>query len=231
MDLIWSGLREAIHILRTGDNSVWSITLRSLLVSGSAVLISLVIGILGGAVLAFKDFPGRNIVLSLVNTGMGLPPVVVGLLVAVFLWRSGPLGQFRLIYTAKAMVIAQVIIAAPIVTGFTAAALRHLDPRLRTQLYALGASRPQMLWIVLWEAKLPLMAAVMAGFGGAISEVGASMMVGGNLAGQTRVLTTEVMMEVSRGEFAVAIALSIILLVIIFIVNAVLTTIQQQERM
>jgi tungstate transport system permease protein len=195
------------------------------------VLISLVLGILGGAFLAFKDFRGRNIVLSLVNTGMGLPPVVVGLMVAVVLWRSGPLGQFRLIYTPAAMVIAQTIIAAPIVTGFTAAALRHLDPRLRTQLYALGASRLQMLWIVLWEAKLPLMAAVMAGFGGAISEVGASMMVGGNLAGETRVLTTAVMLEVSRGDFAVAMALSIILLVLIFIVNAILTSVQQQEKM
>ena len=231
MDLIWDGLREAIHILGTGDNSIWSITLRSLLVSGSAVLISLVLGILGGAFLAFKDFRGRNILLSLVNTGMGLPPVAVGLIVAVILWRSGPLGQFRLIYTPAAMVIAQTIIAAPIVTGFTAAALRHLDPRLRTQLYALGASRMQMLWIVLWETKLPLMAAVMAGFGGAISEVGASMMVGGNLAGETRVLTTAVMLEVSRGDFPVAMALSIILLVLIFIVNAILTSVQQQEKM
>ena len=161
---------------------------------------------------------------------MGLPPVVVGLIVAIFLWRSGPLGQFRLIYTPAAMVIAQTIIATPIVTGFTAAALRHVDPRLRTQLYALGASRLQMLWIVLWETKLPLMAAVMAGFGGAISEVGASMMVGGNLAGETRVLTTAVMLEVSRGDFAVAMALSIILLVLIFVVNAVLTAVQQQEK-
>ena len=231
MDLIWDGLREAIHILGTGDNSVWSITLRSLLVSGSAVVISLVLGILGGAFLAVKDFRGRNILLSLVNTGMGLPPVAVGLIVAVILWRSGPLAQFRLIYTPAAMVIAQTIIAAPIVTGFTAAALRHLDPRLRTQLYALGASRMQMLWIVLWETKLPLMAAVMAGFGGAISEVGASMMVGGNLAGETRVLTTAVMLEVSRGDFPVAMALSIILLVLIFIVNAILTSVQQQEKM
>ena len=150
MGLVWDGLREAIHILRTGDNSIWSITLRSLLVSGSAMLVSLVLGILGGAFLAFKDFRGRNILLSLVNTGMGLPPVVVGLMVAVVLWRSGPLGQFRLIYTPAAMVIAQTVIAAPIVTGFTAAALRQLDTRLRTQLYALGASRLQMLWIVLW---------------------------------------------------------------------------------
>jgi len=230
LDLIWDGLRESIHILWTGDYSVWSITLRSLLISGSAVLISLVVGILAGAFFAFNDFHGRNLLLSLVNTGMGLPPVVVGLMVAILLWRSGPLGQFRLIYTPAAMVVAQTVIATPIVTGFTAAALRHLDPRLRTQLYALGASRAQMLWIILWETKLPLLAAVMAGFGGAISEVGASMMVGGNLAGETRVLTTAVMLEVSRGNFAPAIAISIILLALIFIVNLILTTVQQQEK-
>lgn len=231
MDLIWSGLRQAIDIVRTGDNSIWQITLRSLLISGSAVLISLVLGVLTGAFLAFKDFRGRNLLLSLVNTGMGLPPVVVGLLVAVFLWRSGPLGHLRLIYTPAAMVVAQTIIAAPIVTGFTTAALRQLDPRLRMQVYALGASRLQMLWIILWETKLPLLAAVMAGFGGAISEVGASAMVGGNLAGETRVLTTAIFLEVNRGDLPLAMALSIILLVLIFAVNAVLTAVQQQERM
>jgi len=230
VDLIWDGLREAIRVIRTGDYAIWEITLRSLLISGSAVVISLFLGIAVGAAIAFNDFRGRNLVFSLVNTGMGLPPVVVGLLVAIFLWRSGPLGQFRLIYTPAAMVVAQTIIAAPIVTGFTAAALRHLDPRLRTQLYALGASRLQMLWIVLWETKLPLLAAVMAGFGGAISEIGASQMVGGNLAGDTRVLTTAVMLEVNRGNFAPAIALSIILLALIFVVSLVLTTVQQQER-
>lgn len=231
MDLIWDGFREAIDVIRGGEYALWEITLRSLLVSGSAVVISLFLGIAVGAAIAFNDFRGRNLVFSLVNTGMGLPPVVVGLLVAILLWRSGPLGHLRLIYTPTAMVVAQTIIAAPIVTGFTAAALRHLDPQLRTQVYALGASRLQMLWIVLWETKLPLLAAVMAGFGGAISEIGASQMVGGNLAGETRVLTTAVMLEVSRGNFAPAIALGIILLVLIFVVNLVLTTIQQQERM
>ena len=230
MDLIWDGLREALRIIRTGDYAVWEITLRSLLVSGSAVVISLFLGIAVGATIAFKEFRGRKLVFSLVNPGMGLPPVVVGLLVAIFLWRSGPLGHLRLIYTPAAMVVAQTIIATPIVTGFTAAALRNLDPRLRTQLYALGASRLQMLWIVIWETKLPLLAAVMAGFGGAISEIGASQMVGGNIAGDTRVLTTAIMLEVGRGNFAVAIALSAILLVLIFAVSLVLTTVQQQER-
>jgi len=230
MDLIWEGLRESIRIIRTGDYALWEITLRSLLVSGSAVVLSLFLGIAVGAAIAFNEFRGRKLVFSLINTGMGLPPVVVGLLVSIFLWRSGPLGHLRLIYTPTAMVVAQTIIATPIVTGFTAAALRNLDPRLRIQLYALGASRLQMLWVVLWETKLPLLAAVMAGFGGAISEIGASQMVGGNIAGDTRVLTTAIMLEVSRGNFAVAIALSAILLVVIFAVSLVLTTVQQQER-
>ncbi|KPK48074.1 MAG: tungstate transporter permease [Dehalococcoidia bacterium SM23_28_2] len=230
MDLILDGIREAFRIMASGDYSVWEIALRSVIVSGTATAIALLFGIAVGATLAFNEFPGRNLAFSLVNTGMGLPPVVVGLMVAIVLWRSGPLGDFRLIYTPTAMIVAQTVIAAPIVTGFTAAALRNLHPQLRSQLYGLGASRLQMLWLVLWETKLPLLAAVMAGFGGAISEIGASIMVGGNLAGETRILTTAVVLEVSRGQFAPAIALSLILLTLIFIVNLILTTVQQQER-
>jgi tungstate transport system permease protein len=230
VDLVWDGIREAFRIMASGDFSVWEITLRTLLVSGTATALALLIGVAVGSAVAFNEFPGRNLAFSLVNTGMGLPPVVVGLVVAIFLWRSGPLGDLRLIYTPAAMVVAQLIIAAPIVTGFTAAALRSLHPQLRAQIYALGASRLQMLWLVLWEAKLPLLAAVMAGFGGAISEIGASIMVGGNLEGETRVLTTAVVLEVSRGEFAPAIALGLILLALIFVVNVILTTVQQQEQ-
>jgi len=230
VDLVWDGIREAFRIIANGDYSVWEIALRSVLVSGTATAIALLFGIAVGAVIAFNEFPGRNLAFSLVNTGMGLPPVVVGLIVAITLWRSGPLGDLRLIYTPAAMVIAQTVIAAPIVTGFTAAALRSLHPRLRSQIYGLGASRLQMLWLVLWEAKLPLLAAVMAGFGGAISEIGASIMVGGNLAGDTRIMTTAIVLEVSRGQFAAAIALSFILLALIFVVNLILTTVQQQEQ-
>jgi len=230
VDLIWDGIREAVRILGTGDREVWAITVRSILVSGSATLFALVIGVTVGATLAFRRFPGRNLAVTLVNTGMGLPPVVVGLVVAIFLWRSGPLGGLNLIYTPAAMVIAQTVIAAPLVTGFTLAALGSLPPGLRPQLYALGASRMQMLWLVLLEARLPLLAAVMAGFGAAVSEVGASLMVGGNLGGETRVLTTAVVLAARRGEFAPAIALSIILLVLVFLVNLVLTGVQQRER-
>jgi tungstate transport system permease protein len=231
MDMIWDGLREAFRILGTGDRDVWAITVRSLLVSGSATAFALVIGVAVGGALAFRRFPGRNLAVALVNTGMGLPPVVVGLIVALLLWRSGPFGQLNLIYTPAAMVIAQTVIAAPLVTGFTVAALGSLPPRLRPQLYALGASRWQMLWLVLQEARLPLLAAIMAGFGAAVSEVGASLMVGGNLAGETRVFTTAVVLAVQRGEFAPAIALSLILLFLVFVVNLVLTGVQQRERL
>lgn len=230
MNLIWDGLREAFRILGTGDRDIWAITLRSLLISGSATALSLIIGIGVGAALAFRRFPGRNLAVALVNTGMGFPPVVIGLIVAILLWRSGPLGQLNLIYTPGAMVISQTVIAAPLVTGFTVAALGSLPPRLRPQLYALGASRLQMLWLVLLEARLPLLAAVMAGFGAAVSEVGASLMVGGNIAGETRVLTTAVVLDVQRGEFDSAIALSIILLSLVFLVNLVLTGVQQREQ-
>jgi len=230
LDLIWDGLREAFRILGTGDQDVWSITIRSLLISGSATAIALVFGIGAGAALAFRRFPGRNLAIALVNTGMGLPPVVVGLLVAILLWRSGPLGRLNLIYTPGAMVVAQTVIATPLVTGFTVAALGALPRQLRAQLYSLGASRWQMLWHVLQEARLPLFAAIMAGFGAAVSEVGASLMVGGNLKGDTRVLTTAVVLEVSRGNFDVAIALSLILLTFIFLVNLVLTGVQQRSR-
>ena len=230
MELIWDGLREAFRILGTGDRDVWVITLRSLVISGAATVLAMVIGVGAGAALAFRRFPGRQLAVALMNTGMGLPPVVVGLVVAILLWRSGPAGGLNLIYTPAAMVIAQTVLAAPIVTAFTFAALSSLPPRLRPQLYSLGASRWQMLWLVMQEARLPLLAALMAGFGTAISEVGASLMVGGSLAGETRVLTTAVLLDVRRGDFESAIALSIILLVFIFIVNLVLTGVQQRER-
>lgn len=206
------------------------ITLLSLQVSILATLISLLIGLPLGTVLALGKFPGRSFLLSLINTGMALPPVVVGLFVAMSLWRSGPLGDLRLIYTPAAIVIAQTIIAAPVVTGLTAAALQQLNPRLRLQLYGLGASRVQMVLSLWREARLPLLAALMAGFGSVISEVGASMMVGGNIKGQTRVLTTAIVLETGKGEFEKAIALSIFLLTITFLVNWALTVIQQRGR-
>lgn len=228
MELIWEGIKEAFYLLVSGDPEVWEITFLSLKVSLTATAISLLVGLPLGTWLAMRRFRGRGFSLSVINTGMALPPVVVGLWVSIFLWRSGPLGGLGLIYTPTAIVIAQTIIAAPVVTGLTAAALQQLDPRLQMQLLGLGASQTQMV-LALWrEARLPLMAALMAGFGAVISEVGASMMVGGNIRHQTRVLTTATVLETSRGEFATAIALGFILLLLAYLVNMGLTWIQQR---
>jgi len=206
---------------------VFSVTLLSLEVSGLATALSLLIGLPLGTALALGRFPGRAVLLSVINTGMGLPPVVVGLAVAMLLWRSGPFGGLQLIYTPLAIVIAQLIIAAPVVTGLTAVALQQLDPRLQQQLLGLGASQTQMV-LALWrEARLPLIAALIAGFGSVISEVGASMIVGGNIRGQTRVLTTAIVLETGKGEFETALALGALLLVITFLINVALTFVQQ----
>jgi tungstate transport system permease protein len=230
MDLIWEGIKEALRLLVTLDREVMGITLLSLALSGLATLVSLLLGVGTGALLALTRFPGRRLIISLVNTGMGLPPVVVGLFVTILLWRNGPLGALHLLYTPWAIVIAQAVIATPIIAGLSLAALQQLPPALRLQILTLGASRTQMVWMLIKEARLPLLAAVMAGFGGVISEVGASIMVGGNIKGSTRVLTTATVMETSKGNFDLAIALSLILLGLAFAVNALLTHIQQRRR-
>ena len=228
MRLIGEGLLESLRLLFTGDPEVWRITVLSLQVSLGATALSLLIGIPLGTMLALARFPGRGLAVSLVNTGMGLPPVVVGLFVTILLWRNGILGFLEMLYTPSAMVLAQFIIAAPIVTGLTLAAVQQVPEQFRLQMLGLGASRGQMMWMLLREARLPLLAAMMAGFGGVISEVGASMMVGGNIKGSTRVLTTATVLETSKGNFDIAIALSAILLLITFLVNWALTWIQQR---
>jgi tungstate transport system permease protein len=230
MDIIFEGIKQALSLLISLDPEVMSITWLSLKVSGTATLISLFIGIGIGTAVALSSFPGRQIVVGLINTGMGLPPVVVGLFVTIFLWRNGPFGSLEILYTPMAIIIAQAIIATPIVMGITLAAMQQLPRKLRLQILALGATRFQMVWLLIKEAKLSLMAAVMAGFGGVISEVGASIMVGGNIKGYTRVLTTATVMETSKGNFDVAIALSVILLLFAFAINMVLTRVQQRER-
>lgn len=230
MELFIEGISKAWSLIVSLDAEVLAVTLLSLKISCSATLASLFIGIPAGVFLALSDFPGRRLVISLVNTGMGLPPVVVGLFVTLFLWRNGPLGFLEILYTPSAMILAQAVIATPIVTGITVASIQNLPANLTLQVQALGATRLQTIWILVREARLPLLAAVMAGFGGVISEVGASIMVGGNIKGQTRVLTTATVMETGKGNFDVAIALSLILLVLAFSVNYLLTVIQQRER-
>ena len=231
VELIWQGIVKAVELVVGFDAEVWAITWLSLKISGSATMISLLLGIPLGIALAMSRFPGRSVIAAAVNTGMGLPPVVVGLFVSMFLWRSGPLGFLEWIYSPTAMVIAQVIIAFPIVAGLTMATFQSLDPKLALQLLGIGASKAQVIWLLCKEARLPLLAAVMAGFGGVISEVGASMMVGGNIRGQTRVLTTATVLETGKGNFDIAIALSVILLALTFAINFFLTRIQQREQL
>jgi tungstate transport system permease protein len=230
MQNIFDGIIRAFQLLFQGDPEVVRITLLSLQVSSIATIISLVIGLPLGTLLAMVQFPTRRFWISVINTGMALPPVVVGLVVSIFLWRSGPLGDLNLIYTPSAIIIAQVLISFPVATGLTVSALQQLDPRLRVQLLGLGASKLQMILSLWKEARLPLIAALIAAFGSVISEVGASMMVGGNLKGSTRVLTTAIVLETSRGEFASAIALSLILLGLAFLVNFALTSLQQRRK-
>jgi len=228
--LIGEGFLQAARLLGTADPELLGVTWLSLKVSGAATALSLVAGMPLGTGLALVRFPGRGLIVALVNTGMGLPPVVVGLYISVLLWRSGPLGGLELLYTPTAIVVAQFVIAFPVVTGLTLAAVQQIPPRFRLQVAALGASRLQLLGILMREARLPLLAALMAGFGAVISEVGASLMVGGNIRGQTRVLTTATVLETGKGNFDVAIALSVLLLALTFLVNWALTWIQQRGR-
>jgi tungstate transport system permease protein len=228
VDVLIEGVREALRLLVVGDSEVWAILRLSLLVSVSGTAAALLLGVPAGVVLALTRFPGRQLLVSAVNTGMGLPPVVVGLFVTILLWRSGPLGGWEILYTPAAIILAQAVIAAPIVTGVTIAAVQSVPAAFRLQLQALGASRIQMTWVVLQEARLSMLAAIMAGFGGVISEIGASLMVGGNIKGQTRTLTTAMVLETGKGNFDVALALAVLLLVLIFVVNWALTYLQQR---
>ncbi|HQL48751.1 MAG: Sulfate transport system permease protein CysW [Acidobacteria bacterium ADurb.Bin340] len=202
----------------------------TLFVSGVAIVISMLLGVPLGIGLALGRFPGRRLLITLVNTGMGLPPVVVGLFVFLLLARSGPLGHLDLLYTPTAMILAQIIIALPLVVGVTLAGIQGLDPRLHLQILSLGASRLQLCLKLVAEARLSLAAALAAGFGSILSEVGAVMMVGGNLLGETRVMTTSIVLATRQGQFTLAIALSVILLLLAVGINALFTRLQQGKR-
>jgi tungstate transport system permease protein len=215
--------------LFTADSRILAIVLRTLVVSGTATAMAVLVGFPLGYGIARRSFRGRTLLLGFINTGMGMPPVVVGLVVWMLLVRSGPFGGLDLVYTRTAMVLAQFVIATPIVVGFTAASLQALPPRLADLLFVLGAGRVRTMLILAREAKLGLAATIMAAFGAIVSEVGASMIVGGNLERSTRVLTTAIVTETSRGEIVRALALGLILLGLTFIVNLSLTMIQQRR--
>jgi tungstate transport system permease protein len=230
MDVLLDGFLQALRLLVTGDAETWAITALTLQVSLTAVAVAALVGAPLGAAVALGSFPGRRLLLAAANTGMGLPPVVVGLFVTVLLWRSGPLGSFGLLYTPTAMVVAQAVIATPVVVALVAVALQQVDPEFLVQMHGLGATRPRALLALAAEARLPLLAAAMAAFGAVVSEVGAAQMVGGNLAGETRVLTTAAVLATSRGDFALAIAFGLLLLLLAFAVNLVVTLAGQHVR-
>jgi len=229
MGFILDGLIKGFSLLANGDAEVYSIVRLSLSVSVLATAVSVAIGVPLGALIAIKKFPLKKIAISLVNTGMGLPPVVVGLMAMLLLSRNGPLGFLGWLYTPAGMVLAQVIIATPVVTGLSLSAMQSLDRKFYLQMLTLGAGQRQALWVCLKEVKLSILAAVIAGFGSIISEVGAVMIVGGNIRHQTRVLTTATVMETHMGNFDTAIALGLILLSLTFLINMALTFIQQQK--
>lgn len=222
MELIREALAEAAHLILSGDAELRRIAGLSLAVSGTATVLAALVGVPLGALLHLGRIPGRAPLTVVVNTGMGLPPVVVGLVITILLWRSGPLGPLRLLFTPPAMVLAQFIVAAPIVAGFTRAALGLLDAEITAALRADGAAEGRVGWELARAAQAQVLVAVAAGFGRAIAEVGASLMVGGNIVGQTRILTTAIALETGRGEFALALALGFIMLGLAFVVNAAL---------
>lgn len=229
MDAIGASLALAAELVARGDRQLFAIVLLSLQVSLSATLCACLLGMPLGALLAVGRFPGRRGLIVLFNGLMGLPPVVVGLMAMLLLSRNGPLGFLGWLYTPAGMVLAQVVIATPVITGLSMSAMQSLDKKFYLQMLTLGASQWQALRVCLMEVKLSILAAVIAGFGSVISEVGAVMMVGGNIRNQTRVLTTATVMETHMGNFDTAIALGLILLGLTFLINMALTFIQQQK--
>jgi tungstate transport system permease protein len=222
------GLTGALRLLLTGDPETWSVIRQSLLISLSASLLSLAVGLPVGTWLARSRFRGRRVLMTAFNTGFGLPPVVVGLLLSILLLRHGPLGALNLRFTPAAVILAQFLLSCPIIVGVTMAAIQQLNPKLTLQIQALGASHAQLVWLLWREARLSLLTAYMAAFGAIVSEVGASMMVGGNLPGSTRVMTTAIVMETGMGHYDRAIAYGVILLLLVASFVAGLTWIQQR---
>ncbi len=223
---ILQGAIQALQLLATRDPEVLEILALTLRVSGTALLFSMLVGVPLGSFLGLRRFPGRRLITALLYTGMGLPPVVVGLFVYLILSRSGPLGSLGWLFTPRAMIVAQTVISFPLISGFTMASVQGVDPDLRRQLRSLGATDWQVTRAILSEARTGVIVAIVAGFGSIISEVGAVMLVGGNIEGATRVLTTAIVLETRKGQFALAIALGIILLALSFAANLAMLALQ-----
>jgi len=226
MQIYFTAVVDAFVLLTTANSIVWQVVWLSLVVSGSAIIIASIIGVPLGYMLGISRFAGRGIVILLVNTAMGFPPVVIGLFVYMALSRSGPLGGLQWLFTPQGMILAQVILATPLVTGVSAAAIASVPRDLRFQLRALGASALQEGLAVLKEARGGVLVSIVAGFGAIISEVGAVSIVGGGIEGYTDVMTTAIMANVRRGEFPQAMAWAMVLMGIALMVNVALTTVQ-----
>ena len=222
MDLIWQAVHDAISLIARADADLMRIVALSLLVSGAATMLAAVLGVPLGIALYIGHLPGRGVATVLVNAGMALPPVVVGLLITILLWRTGPFGALRLLFTPTAMVIAQLIVALPLIAGFTRAAMGLMEGDIVLAMRSDGAGEARIGRELAQAARAPLLVAIAAGFGRAISEVGASLMVGGNIVGQTRILTTSIALESGRGDFALALAFGFILLLLALGVNVLL---------
>lgn len=222
-----SAISEAVRLIFSGDSALWEIVWLTLLVSGLALLFAALIGIPSGAWLGLRQFRGERWLKSVVFTGMGFPPVVVGLVVFLLLSRQGILGELGWLFSPQAMVLAQTILALPLVMGVTMTAVHAVRPELRFQLRSLGATEGQVMRTVLSEARYGVIVGLVAGFGAAISEVGAVMLVGGNIEGRTRVMTTAIVLETRQGNFELALALGVILLALAFMANLVAVRLQQ----
>ncbi|MFO7537947.1 MAG: ABC transporter permease [Chloroflexota bacterium] len=220
MDLLLQAFENALRLLLEFDAGLREIVWLTLQVTGTALLLASLLGIPIGVLFGLRQkIPAKGCLLPLIYTGMGLPPVVAGLMVYMLLSNQGPMGSLRWLFTPTAMVLAQTLIALPLVVGLTITAVQSVNPQLRLQIEALGATPWQMAWTILLEARLGVLAAVLAAFGRIIAEVGAVMLVGGNIETQTRVMTTAIVLETRRGNFALALALGLILLGMAFVLN------------
>jgi tungstate transport system permease protein len=225
---LWEGLVQAVQLILSFDPEVIEISLRSLYVSAAAILIAALICIPIAGLIHFNDFRAKRVLINVIQTFYSLPTVVVGLFVFLFISRSGPLGGFQLMFTPGAIIIGQVILILPILTGMTISALSGVDRAIKDTALSMGASGGQAIWTIITEARFAVVGAVILGFGRAISEVGAAMMLGGNIRGYTRVLTTAISLETQKGELVLALALGIILIGIAMIVNVIVNILLQR---
>lgn len=229
MDYLVNGLITALKLIITFDYEVMNCTLVSLKVSCVAVFFSTIIGLPLGLLIALNQFIGKRTIITILNTLMALPTVVVGLLVFALISRQGPLGVLGLLFTPTAMVVGQFILATPIITALSISAVQGVDPKIKLTALALGARSFQVVIPIIVEARFAIMAAIIAGFGRIIGEVGSAMMLGGNIKGFTRSITTAIALETSKGEFSLGLALGIILITVALSINMLLRTLQQHK--